>query len=232
MRTSKYATNESGFSLIEALLGFIVLSVGLLAFYSTLSRALILSETNKQIKIAVNDAQGIIEEIAGVPFDEIMDPDYPTSEAPQPRFRHRQDVPAARLFGINPLTSAPNPPRLEDERVTVTFSAQDSTDADGDGDVSEMLTDTADLNGDGDTAEWLPLAIVPGADTKTNLTPTAGEPVERFRPANNSPALDEFRTPEPLYITVSVSWVGPVRMLDAGGNPVRMVQKITFVRSR
>jgi hypothetical protein len=224
--------SRRGFTIVEALLGFVVLSVGLLAFYATLSRSLILSETNKQVKIALNDAQTIIEEIAGIPFDAIMDPDYPTAEVPAPRFRHRQEIAPTRLFGSNPDTGLSNPPRLEDQRVTVTYAALDTSDADGDGIFDEVLLDTADVNGDGDTNEWRPLPIVPGSATKTNLAPTGASSVEQFRPANNSPALDEFRTPEPLYITVSVSWIGPVRVLDSVGNPVRMTQKLTFIRCR
>lgn len=228
----RYIRPIAGFSMVEVLLAFLVLSIAMLAFYSTVSRALILSETNKQIKTAAADAQSIIEEIAGMPFDQIMDPDYPTPENPAPRFRHRQEIDPARLWGVDPLTLMLNLPHLEDERITVTYAAQDSGDLDGNGDREEVLRDTADINGDGDTNEWLPLPIVPGSDANANLAPTGAQPVERFRPANNSPALDEFRTPEPLYITVSVTWIGPVKATDGAGNPVRMVQKLTLVRSR
>jgi hypothetical protein len=234
---------------LEAVLAAIVLAIGMVALIVAVSRALLLSETNKQIKLALFDIQGIVEEIQGAAFDEIMDPDYPTSQAPIPRFRNGQNVPGVRLYGfksnygallpvyvpasdtyvdpatgltvavrdnatgeyVDPGTGQPvaNPPHLDSELITVSYGSQ---------------VDMADADGDGDTTEALALALAPGAETSTAYKPTAAEPVERFRPANNSPALDEFRTPEPLYVTVEAAWTGPE------GRAMQM--KITFVRSR
>jgi hypothetical protein len=208
------------FTLIEAVLALSILATGLLAFYVTLSRALLLSETNKQIKVALFDAQSVVEEIQGMPFNNIMDPDNPTAQNPSPRFRHRQEIPHTRLFGKDPATGLANSPRLEDEKIVVWYGAE---------------LDLADDNKNGDFADALPLPIVPGSDKLTHLSPAeapSGVPPipEQYRPANNT--AGQFVTPEPLYITVEVSWVGPSKAFDKDGNYIRMFQRLTFVRSR
>lgn len=213
--------SEPGFTLIEVMFAFAVLATALLAFYVTLSRATLLSETNKQVKMALFEAQSIVEEIQGVPFDAIMDPDYPSPSAPAPRYRHLQDVEPARLYGTNPATGQPNPPRLENERVRVWYGTQ---------------LDVNDTNGNGDRTDVQPLPIVPGSSVYTNLAPDpdTGQPIEQNRPANNSAQGDEFITPDPLYVTVEVSWAGPSgKTPDGQGGWMRnMFQRITLVRSR
>lgn len=208
------------FTLVEAVLALAILATALLAFYVTLSRALLLSETNKQVKIALFDAQSIVEEIQGMPFNSIMDPDNPTAQNPTPRYRHRQEVPLEKLFGKDPATGLPNLPHLEDEKIVVWYGA---------------ALDLNDDNKNGDTTDALPLPIVPGSDLVEHLSPAEAKPgvppiPEKFRPANNT--AGQFVTPEPLYITVEVSWVGPAKAPDASGNYIRMSQRLTFVRSR
>jgi hypothetical protein len=137
---------------------------------------------------------------------------------PKPRYRHRQEVAHERLFGTDPATGDPNPPRLEDQIVRVWYGSR---------------LDLNDVNGNGDTTDAEPLVIVPGSDSPSYpLKPSPSNPTERFRPANNSPLADQFVTPEPLYVTVEVSWVSRSAVLDANGDPVRTVQRLTFVRSR
>jgi len=198
-----------GFTLIEAMLAFAVLTTALLALYSTLTRAILLSETSKQVKIAIFDAQSIAEEIQGTDFDKIMDPDWPNFETPQPKFRHRQLVDLSRV-------GQPAEPHLDGEEIRVWYGSG---------------LDTLDANGNGNTTDALPLAIVPGSDLVANLEPTAAQPNEQFRPVLSA-GSSQFMTPEPLYITVEVSWIGPVKANDSFGNPIRSFQRITFVRSR
>ena len=223
-----------GFTLLEVVLALSVLAVGLMAFYVTLSRAMLLSETNKQIKIALFEAQSIVEEIQGVPFDEVMDPDYPSATQPNPRYRHLQYVEDWRLYGETaPGNRIANPPRLEDEKVRVWYGKELDT-----SDVSVMgISDPVVINPDGTVVVQhaarlnvaKPLNIVPGSqnvallDVDYTKVPAHTVP-ERCRPANNSPLNDEFITPEPLYVTVEVTWNGPTR--------TPMAQRITFVRSR
>jgi len=216
-------SEQSGFTLLEVVLAFTVLAVGMMALYAPMSRGMILSETNKQIKVALFDAQGIVEQIAGTPFDQIMDPDYPTFNSPAPAFRHRQLIDPKKLFGINPNDSTKaNDAHLEDEQVSVTFGAS---------------LDVNDLDNDGDRTEVIPLAIEPGSATRHPTFQTTASPsppgvnlIEQFRPAKTN--VDEFRTPEPLYMTIEVSWVGPVKSYDSSGQLIRMVQKLNFVRVR
>ena len=201
-----------GFTLIEVIIALAILSTALVAFYITLNRAMLLSETNKQVKIALFDAQAVVEEIQGVPFDEIMDPDYPSPSEPNPRFRHLQYVDLGKFLGINPMTGKPNE-HLKDEKIRIWYGSQ---------------LDTGDVNGNSDRTDAKPLPIVPGSDVLTALAPNpgAGVLVEKYRPANNNaPLNDQFITPDPLYVTVEVTWIGP-------NEPTPMSMRITFVRSR
>ncbi|MCY3018101.1 MAG: prepilin-type N-terminal cleavage/methylation domain-containing protein [Planctomycetota bacterium] len=203
-----WRTAYRGFTLVEVVLALTVLAIALLAFYTTYSRALVLSETDKQVKIALFDAQSIVEEMQGLPFDEIMDPDYPSYTNPKPRFRHLQYVSNDRLYGVG------GQPHLEGELVQVWYGT--------------ALDTTCSFRPDPTVAK--PLPWVAGTDAH----PDDAVPLERYRPANNSYDNSEFITPEPLYVTVEVTWVGPVnKVLDGHGGYVRdMVQRISFVRSR
>ena len=198
-----------GFTLIEVIIALAILSTALVAFYITLSRAILLSETNKQVKVALFDAQAVVEEIQGVPFDEIMDPDYPSPSEPNPRFRHLQYVDLGKFLGINPATGKPNE-HLKDEKIRIWYGSQ---------------LDAGDANGNSDQTDAKPLSIVPGSDVLTALAPNpgAGVLVEKYRPANNDGG--QFTTPDPLYVTVEVTWIGP-------NDPTPMSMRITFVRSR
>jgi hypothetical protein len=178
-----------------------------------------------------------------------MDPDYPTPEQPEPRFRHRQPVPGVRLYGFLPAYASQSPIY---ERLTDTYvsSATGALIAERDNSTGEYVDpatgqavanashlddqvitvtygsalDTADADGDGDVTEALPLPLEAGAESSSVFTPTTSAPVERFRPAKNSETLEEFRTPEPLYVTVEATW--------QGSRDQTMRCQVTFVRSR
>ncbi|HEY3320897.1 MAG TPA: prepilin-type N-terminal cleavage/methylation domain-containing protein [Planctomycetota bacterium] len=209
------AATQRGFTLLETLLALSVLLTALLAFYVTSSRALILSETNKQIKMALLHAESIVEELQGCPFDSIMDPDYPSYDYPNPRYRHLQNVDHVKLWGKDPATGQAFPPPLDYEEIRVWYGSR---------------LDVNDKNGNLDYTDAEPLDYNTTYDNNDNTA----VPRERYRPLNNSPLGDEFITPEPLYITVEVSWLGPTnRVPDGkGGFERNMFQRITFVRSR
>jgi len=216
--------SSCGFTLIEVILALTILSVGMLTLYITLSRALLLTETNKQIKIALFQAQSIVEEIIGVPFDQIMDPDYPNAATPNPRYRHMQYVEDYRLYGGTKIK--PNLPRLTNEKVLVWYGSQvDTSNVTVPGNLNPVVINTSGTI----TVQHAiltpvahPLNIVPGSDKVATLAPPPSP--EQCRPASNSPDGSQFATPEPLFVTVQVTWTGPT------GQP--MVQRLTVVRSR
>lgn len=257
----------AGFTLVETVLALAVLTIVLMAFNLTTQRALLLSETNKQIKIALLDAESVVEEIQGVPIDSIMDPDFPTPSVPTPRYRHLQYIDPRRLFGTDPNNAnASNPPHLKNEQIRVWYGSGPET---SNIDVktayptavplaaapppSALLPSPADRSPSSDyppapsspilyltspgsgtvvvdhAVRWnvaAPLPIVPGSGSVTYLDFSGGHPPEQYRPANNHPgsAPSDFVVPDPLYVTVEVSWTGP--------SGLTMYQRVTFVRSR
>lgn len=245
------ARNGKGFSLLEVVLALSILSIGSLAFYTMLSRGLLLSETNKQVKIALFHGQTVVEEIMGTPFDQIMDPDYPVATAPEARFRHMQEIrPLIAIFGFmtdaggnaivdsSTLELVPRGLPADGHKITqqvyiagvLTPVQRFVVDSPTIGTLSdECITvtygsqlDTADADGDGDTTNALALPIITNSQDQAQYVPTAGGTNERFRPQNNQGT--SFVTPEPLYFTVEVSWKGP--------KDERMSQRLTAVRSR
>jgi hypothetical protein len=239
-----------------------------MTFYLTTQRALVLSDTNKQIKVALLDAESLVEEIQGAPIDTIMDPDFPSPSAPAPRYRHLQYVDPRRLFGTDPNNpNASNPPHLKNEQIRIWFgSGPDTSDWDvktkypsavplpGAPPPNVLLPDPSERNPPSNSPPAptppilylqspgsgtvlvnhavrynvaAPLAIVPGSDSVTYLDFSGGgSPPEQCRPANNNPksAPAAFLTPDPLYVTVEVSWTGT--------SGLTMYQRLTFVRSR
>jgi len=276
-----------GFTIIDVLLGFSVLAIVLLIFFLTTQRSLLLSETNKEIKIALLDAQSIVEEIQGTPIDTIMNPDSPPASIgpPQiPRYRHLQYVDPRRLFGTDLVTDPTGntalPPHLKNEQVRVWYGQlADQIDPTKNSiTVKTTYPNAVPLRGVGTpfgatlgppsailpnstdripASNWppaptttilylqaagsgtvlvdnalrnnvtVPLPIVPGSDAVTYLDLAGGPSPEQYHP---SPA--PFTTPDPLYVTVEVSWTGPGPAASSGQMAPTMFQRISFVRSR
>lgn len=219
-----------GFTLLEALLALTILVVGILTLYLTLSRAQLLMETNREIKVAVLQAASIAEEIIGVQFDSMMDPDYPSALAPLPRYRHMQYVQDYRLYGGT--VTSPNPSRLTNEKVLVWYGDHiDTSNVTVAGNTNPVIvnangTVTVQQALYAHVAAPLNLMTSPNSLNVTNLTPivTPSFVPELNRPANNSPDGTQFNTPDPLFVTIQVTWTGP--------NNQPMIQRLTLVRSR
>lgn len=65
-----------GLTLLEVVIAFSLLTLGLLAIIATAQTAILRSDVNREVKIAVFDVQSVIEQIAGSPFEEICVPQY------------------------------------------------------------------------------------------------------------------------------------------------------------
>ena len=139
------------------------------------------------------DAQSIVEEIQGMVIDEIMNPDFPTPNTPNPAYRHLQYVPPGEMFGYSnpPTNTIANQPNLLNERARVWYGTAPDT-------SSTVATATC-LNEGGPTGSGLytypvgtstvinnlasfqhmtlPLPIVAGSDSTTYpLGPTTSRP--------------------------------------------------------
>jgi prepilin-type N-terminal cleavage/methylation domain-containing protein len=131
-----------GFSLLEVIISLAILVTVMLSVHHLIAALNLQNETNRQIKIAVFDAQSVLEGIIGTPFDQIMDPDYPSVGTAQPLFPHNVDLPAYRTMQND-----------QNEQILVTYTDANGTDVD--------------------------------------------------------PTSLPFTTPDPLYVTITVTWTGP-----------------------
>jgi len=75
-----------GLTLVEVLVALSVMLIGGLALVGVASHTMALSDANRTLKIAVFDAQSVVESISGAPFDEICNTTFPTPTLAAPRF--------------------------------------------------------------------------------------------------------------------------------------------------
>lgn len=64
---------KNGFSIVEVLIATVVLALAICGILSAYTTCLILISTSKNVSVATNAAQGVIEEIRSTPFTQIID---------------------------------------------------------------------------------------------------------------------------------------------------------------
>jgi hypothetical protein len=60
-----------GITLAEVIIALVIMTTAMMAVVTTISNALLLSETNRQYKMAIFDTQAVVDLIAGTPYEEI-----------------------------------------------------------------------------------------------------------------------------------------------------------------
>jgi prepilin-type N-terminal cleavage/methylation domain-containing protein len=84
--TNQPKASSAGFSLIEVMICLALIAIEFLSISGFIIAASRLSDENKLLNLAVSDAQAVIELIQATPFDQIMDPAYPSAALSKPSF--------------------------------------------------------------------------------------------------------------------------------------------------
>jgi type II secretory pathway pseudopilin PulG len=203
-------------TLVEVIIALVVLTTAMLAVVTTITSALLLSETNRQFKMAVFDTQSVVDQIAGTPYEEICDADSNYAAGPRfPQGMYYLDEATAQMR-FQPihypsgtyLAPSPNPyvklnllgtdPQAEQKIYIFYFSDETRQ--------QYFHTSVRDRNLDPRRSDYSPLPDL----LSINWTPGYKPWLPLDRPAGSPATVYDLKNPpDPLYMVVRCVWNGP-----------------------
>jgi prepilin-type N-terminal cleavage/methylation domain-containing protein len=205
-----------GMTLLEVMIALSILSVSMMGVIAAISHAMLLSDTNRQLKMAIFDTQSVMDQVAGTPYTEICNTANNPGVGPRfPQGKYYLDTyngkPVVRFL---PIDSADH--RAQRLALPTDYAA-------GAPYFCKQINQFVRLHlatTEPETAEKILVFYFPDANSQLtfrtipdkNIDPDRADYVDlATKPwlSLSSGSVNLANPPDPLYVTVRCVWKGP-----------------------